>query len=181
VVVDWGQLKFLYNSWLNLLSHDHAVAYGLSVLGWLYTWFGIEVNKLGLIIVGAILFMIPLIRFKKYKDYYFRLLALASILLWVVIFNHKAESPTFVIAVSGVGIWYFSQQRSIENLVLLILVFILTSLSPTDIFPRVIRNEWVNPFVLKAVPCILVWVKIIIETTFAKYSPEVYPSPEIEQ
>ncbi len=39
VVVDFAQLKFLYSSWLNLLINDHSVSDGVSVIGWLKTWF----------------------------------------------------------------------------------------------------------------------------------------------
>ena len=35
--------------------------------------------------------------------------------------------------------------------------FVLVSLSPTDVFPRVLREQIVQPFVLKALPCILLW------------------------
>ena len=34
-------------------------------------------------------------------------MTLAAILVWVVIFNHKAESPTYIIAMMGIGISTF--------------------------------------------------------------------------
>jgi len=48
-------------------------------------------------------------------------------------------------------------------LAFVVLLFILTCLSPTDLFPRVIRKEWVEPYVLKAVPCIVLWVVILAQ------------------
>lgn len=99
----------------------------------------------------------------------FRLLLLASVLLWVIVFNHKAESPTFVIAIAGVALWFYSQKRELWKTVLVVVAFIFTSLSPTDLFPYVVRKEWVEPFVLKAVPCIIIWGVIIYEMTFRKY------------
>jgi hypothetical protein len=80
----------------------------------------------------------------------------------VVIFNHKAESPTFVIAMCGVAIWYVTSGRSRWETALLVVTFILVSLSPTDIFPRLWREQIVQPFVLKSVPCIAVWVLLTI-------------------
>ncbi len=154
------QLKFLYKSWYNLLGNDHAIAYGFSVMGLLYTWFGMTVNKTLILLTGVLLLSIPLLRFKQYGNYNFRLLTLSSLLIWVVIFNHMSESPTFIIAISGVSIWFITREKSILNIILLIFAIILTSLSPTDVFPKVIRDEYVTPYALKALPCVLIWIKI---------------------
>jgi hypothetical protein len=87
----------------------------------------------------------------------------------MIIFNHKAESPTFVIALSGIAIWFFSQKKNYLNIILVVFAFILASLSPTDIFPAFLRKNIVIPYVLKAVPCILIWAKIIYELMFNKF------------
>ncbi|MPR37076.1 DUF2029 domain-containing protein [Cytophagaceae bacterium SJW1-29] len=163
LVVSFDQFVFLYKSWWYMLANDHSTSDGLSVVGWLKTWFGWEVNKTLISGVGACLFCLPLLRISQYGTYIFRIWLLASVLLWVVIFNHKAESPTFIIAVCGVALWYFSQVPKPENRVLLLLTFVFTILSATDIFPPSVRNEWFKPFVVKAIPCILVWVKITVD------------------
>lgn len=162
------QLVFLYKSWLNMLQNDHSISYGYSVAGWLYSWFGIETKGLSLLL-GAILLLVPLIFIKNYKDQKFRLLYLASLLIWVVIFNHKAESPTFIIAIAGVAIWGFYTNKGWLNIALLCFAALFTILSPTDIFPRSLRQSFVEPYVMKAVPCILIWFKITWELlTFRK-------------
>ncbi len=170
LVVDWDQLVFLYKSWANLLANDHSASEGLSVASWLKTWFGWPVNKTLVTVVGVVLFCLPLFRIKAYQKYTFRLLLLASVLVWVVIFNHKAESPTFIIAASGVALWYFGQAPKIENLVLMLLAFVFTVLAATDLFPRFIRNEYFQPYVVKAVPCILVWGKITFDLLVKDFS-----------
>lgn len=181
LVVDWERLIFLYKSWANLLANDHSASEGLSVASWLKTWFGWPVNKTLVSVVGAVLFCLPLLRIKANQDYTFRLLLLASVLVWVVIFNHKAESPTFIIAVSGVALWYFGQAPKVENLVLLLLALVFTVLAATDVFPRFIQNEYFQPYVVKAVPCILVWGKITFDLLTLKTlnsAPEsVLPAP----
>ncbi|WP_114782276.1 glycosyltransferase family 87 protein [Botryobacter ruber] len=171
LVVDAGQLVFLYKSWWNMLTHDHDISYGFSVMGWLYTWFGLDLPKTGVVLAGAVLFCVPLIRFRLYQDFTFRILLLASILLWVIIFNHKAESPTFIVAMCGVAIWFFSQEKKKENMVLFFLAILITSFSPSDIFPRFVREQYFVPYVVKAVPCILIWFKLVYEMTFRKYAP----------
>lgn len=163
LVVDADQLVFLYKSWWNMLANDHSISEGLSVVGWLTTWFGWDVNKTLLSGLGVVFFCLPLLRVKQYSSYIFRIWLLASVLLWVIIFNHKAESPTFIIAVCGVALWYFSQAPKTNNFVLLLLTFVFTILATTDIFPRSIRTEWFQPYVVKAIPCILVWGKLIID------------------
>ncbi|MGV3588918.1 MAG: glycosyltransferase family 87 protein [Adhaeribacter sp.] len=175
-VVSTEQFWALYQSWLHLLVNDHSISDGYSVMGWFRTWFNFKPDKLHVLLVGALLFCLSLLRVDRYHDYYFRLQALASVLIWVIIFNHRAESATFIIAMSGVVIWYFSQERKPENLILFILAFVFTQMAHTDIFPRFVRKEYFQPYVVKAVPCILIWAKIMYDMLFAKYSPR---QPEI--
>jgi hypothetical protein len=161
--VDWEQFIELYASYFNLLLNDHDASYGFSVMGWIHSWFSIDVNKNMVVAAGVILFLIPLFRIKMYKEFMFKYLLVCSVLLWIVIFNHKAESPTFIIAMSGVALWFVKSEKNVFNIVLFVGAFILTSLSPTDIFPRYLREEFVNPYNLKAFPCILIWFKIIYD------------------
>ncbi len=180
LVVDWEQLVFLYESWANLLANDHSASEGLSVAGWLHTWFGWTVDKTLVTAAGVILFCLPLLRIRVYQDYTFRLLLLASVLVWVVIFNHKAESPTFVIAVSGVALWYFGQAPKTENGVLLLLTFVFTVLAATDVFPRFIRDEYFQPYVIKVVSCILVWGKITFDLLKMKFVKNEIQAPDLQ-
>jgi hypothetical protein len=89
----------------------------------------------------------------------------------MVIFNHMAESPTFIIAVAGVAIWFYSQKPTTLNIALLILAVVFTCLSPTDIFSTYVRKEIFQPYVVKAVPCILIWLKISYDLLFDKINP----------
>jgi len=154
-------LKSLYISWFHLLSTDHSASLGFSVMGWLSTWFHAGINKDLIVLLGAILCSIPLFVKEKFKNLDFRLLMLSSILIWIVIFNHKAESPTFIIAISGVAIWFFFRKTTPLNLSLLIIAFIFTSLSATDLCPRYIHDNIIERYAIKAVPCILIWFKIL--------------------
>ena len=181
LVVDFDQFIFLYKSWANLLSNDHSISDGLSVIGWLKTWFNLQLNKTYVSLAGAILFCIPLLRIREYQNFTFRMLLLASIMIWVVIFNHRAESPTFVIAITGVALWYYGQSANKANYVLLVLAFVFTALSPTDLFPRFIRNEWMKPYVVKAVPCILIWAKITYDLLFVKLTPRIERQEVLEK
>jgi hypothetical protein len=160
LVISFSQLIFLYESWNRLLANDFDASYGFSVAGIIHSWFQLEVSKNWVVLLGAFVFCIPLVRYKCYRRLNFRRLYLASVLIWVVIFNHKAESPTFIIAMAGVVIWFFSQKKSALNIALLIFSFVLTVLSPTDFFPKYWRENYVIPYALKALPCVLIWLKI---------------------
>lgn len=169
VVSGYDGLLAQYQSWWKMLKEDHSASVGLSVMGWLQTWFGYNGSKTLITLGGVALFCLPLIKVQQYSDYTFRLLLTASVLLWVIIFNHKAESPTFVIAIAGAALWYFMQPKNTAALVLIVLAFVFTSLSPTDLFPPPVRKQLIEPYVLKAVPCIFIWGVLIYQMMFKKY------------
>jgi hypothetical protein len=179
VAVDAHQLSFLYRSWLNLLLNDRSASIGLSVMGLLESWFHWSPSKNVITLAGLVLLLLPLIHIRQYKDYSFRLLYLASLLIWMVIFNHKAESPTFIIVMSGIGIWYFSQRPDPLNRVLLVLAFLLICMSVSDLVPSSIRSGFVRPYGIKAVMAIVIWCKILYEQLTLRYKP--LPLAEIPQ
>lgn len=88
----------------------------------------------------------------------FRALGLAALMVWMVIFNHKAESPTFVIAVTPALWWLLRNRVELVLQIMLVALILLSVLSPTDVFPTVLRKEWVEPYHLKALPAVLVWI-----------------------
>ncbi len=140
-VVDLGRLFNIYQSWFHLLRTDQPpTVYGYSVFGWLKMWFHFQPDRIWILIPGVMIYLLPFTKIKMYRDFDFRLIALSSLLIWIVIFNHMAESPTFIIAMAGVSIWFFTRKSTIINIVLFVLAIILTSLSATDIFP----HEFVN-------------------------------------
>lgn len=122
---------------------------------------------------GVPLFLLPYIRIKQYKHYSFQLMILASTLLFLVLFSSGSESPTYIIAVSGVLIWFFLQkERSPLILGMLIFVIILTCFSPSDLFPKSIKINYVVKYSLKAVPCIVVWFRVIYELMFKDFEKD---------
>lgn len=179
VAVGPDQFVFLYKSWGRMLAEDRSISDGLSVIGWLKSWFGWQVDKTWVNIAGMLIFCVPLLKIKAYDNFVFRALVLASVLVWVVIFNHRAESPTFIIAIAGVAVWYYFQETSKPNYVLLVLAFVFTTLSPTDLFPKFVRNEFFWPYNIKAVPCILIWGKIIYDLLFSNLAPRIERAPAV--
>ena len=159
--VNFEQLVFLYKSWYRLLAEDRATQYGISLLGLIHTWFNADPDKNMLTLAGLALLFLPLVRINRYKELNFRINYFAALLIWLIIFNHRAESPTYIVAISGIAIWFFSSPQKPMDKYLLIFALILTSFSPSDLFPRYLRVHFVVPYTLKALPCILIWMKLI--------------------
>jgi hypothetical protein len=162
-VIDLKQLIYLYESWGKLLKTDQLNSTGISVMGILQTWFRFSVSKNIVGFIGMILFLLPLLQTRKYKFYDFRLLTLCSALIWVVIFNYKAESPTYIISICGIAIWFFSRTKTRINIICVILTFIFTSLSRGDLFPYFIREEFIKPYCIKGLFSIIIFGKILYE------------------
>ncbi len=163
-----GQLELLYRSWARLhTASTHAASFGLSVQGWLKTWFGLEPPRLAVLAVGGALAAAPLANLPARPRLDFRLVYLASLLTWMVVFNHLAESPTFVIAMCGVGLWAFSRPLTPLRSALAGAAFFFVSFAYSDLFPRDLRAQYVRPYVLKAVPVILAWMAMTAEQLLA--------------
>lgn len=158
-----------YKSWWLLLKNDHDASVGISLFGLLHSWLGID-SKNSILAIGTILLMLPLLRYKSFISASFRQLFLASILIWVVILNHKAEAPGYIIAVCGVAIWYFTQPSNRLNTLLLFIALIFTVLEPTDAFPKPFRDTYFTPNFVCVVPCVLVWVKVMWELMTGDFS-----------
>lgn len=177
VVVSPSWLIFLYQSWRTNLQQDQASwSFGLDLPGLMRSLFHLpDANRYVVPIGLAILIAVLLLRRRAWHDRAFRLLALASVLVWVIIFNFRAESPSMIIAVTGVAIWYFfdparqanessalwTGPRDLSawlNLLLLIGVFLFTEMATTDAVPRAARRH-LN-FYSEVDPVILVWFKM---------------------
>jgi hypothetical protein len=161
--VSTDQLLLLYKSWYNIVLNDYTSEYGISLSGLLHSWFHTQPKKNLVLLVGLIFLCLPLIRINLYKEFNFRLTFFASLLIWMIIFNHRAESPTFIIAMTGIAFWFFTSEKKPVDYSLIIMAFILTSISPTDLFPRSLREHFVLPYVLKALPCVLIWIKLTVD------------------
>lgn len=160
-----------YGDWFISLSEKNGqnqtlTSYqDISLMGFVRRILGdASISNLYFLALGVPIFALPYLRIKQYKNYSFQLMILASTLLFLVLFSSGSESPTYIIAVAGVMIWFFLQKkRSPLMLGMLIFVIILTSLSPSDLFPKSVKVNYIIKYSLKAVPCIIVWFRVIYE------------------
>lgn len=125
---------------------------------------GAEISNLTFLLPGIVLFGLPYIRIKQYKNLAFQMMILASTLLFIVLFSSGSESPTFIIAVSGVMLWFLMQkEKTAVDIALLVFVIILTCFSFSDLFPKSIKENYIMKYSLKALPCCVVWFRVCYE------------------
>lgn len=161
-----------YIAWIEALSSKgsgnlFSLMQNISLLGILRKVSGLSTYSdllpigIGLAVYGA-----PFLRFGQYNSRTFRLMILATTLLFVVLFSTGSESSSYIILFPAVALWYVARpigQRHWTDTALLIGTFVLSSLSPTDIFPRYLRETWVVPYALKALFPSLVWLRVSYE------------------
>ncbi|MFN8352897.1 MAG: glycosyltransferase family 87 protein [Spirosomataceae bacterium] len=157
LVTSPAQLLSEYQQWLTVASSS-KVGSQVSVMGILKSWFGLDVNFTLVEAVGLLLFLLPFLQFNKWQSLDFQRLMIAYFLVFVIIFNPMAESPTYVYAITGVALWFTWQAPPTRlDWVLLALVIVFCSLSPSDLFPPSLRHGFFEPYSIKAFPCFLVW------------------------
>ncbi len=157
LVTDLQTLITQYESWLHLLANDPSHELNFSIMTITERFFGSAPADRWYLIPGFVLLVLPLVRIAHWKHRAFQLLWLSSLMIWVVIFNHKAESPTFAVAVLGVAVWALTEKASRLKTGLLLFVFVVTVLSLTDFVPPWAREHVVRAYALKVLPCIVVW------------------------
>ena len=130
-------------------------------------------SDLFVILPGLALFGLPYLRFGQYRHLAFRYAILSSVLLFVVLFSTGSESSTYIIPFAGIALWYATSpwKRSGWDVALLVFAFVLSSLSPSDLFPRSLREAYVLPYALKALPPTLIWLRLSYELLTRDYAP----------
>ena len=186
----WGAVMFLapmiisspdyiisqYQEWFVDISMKNSenfdsIAQNISLLGLVHRTTGLAFSDLWLIGPGLVAFALPYLRLSQYQYTAFRQTLLASVLMFVVLFSTGSESSGYIIAFVGVVVWYTAApwERTGWDVALMVFVFVLSSLSPSDLFPAYLRREWVQPYALKALPVVLVWLKLCYEMCSKNY------------
>ena len=131
-------------------------------------------SDLWVVLPAMLLYLVPLVRWRQYASKDFRLSVLASTLMFIVLFSNGSESSTYLIPFVGVALWFVASPQSTGrlrwvNIALVGFVFVFSSLSPTDLFPRALYRGFMVPYALKALPVALVWLKLLGEMTLCRY------------
>ncbi|MBK0379484.1 glycosyltransferase family 87 protein [Mucilaginibacter segetis] len=155
----------------NVNSHRAYVC----VMGVISSVFGIvRLSNLTVLLPAMAIFGFSLIRIKYWGNVKYQLLTLASVLIFTTIYSSGSEPPTYIIAFIGVGIWFVNLERPITlfERFLIIFALLLTSFGASDLFPRYVRVNYILRYNLIAVPCFIIWIKIIYEMLTRKFDNE---------
>ena len=170
LVVSPAELAAQYRSWRAVEAVD-ALSVGGGGGGGLYGGvmqqlrliFGVSWPNWPVQLAGTVLLMLPLARWRNWEDAAFRLRFLCALLVYMVIFNHQSESPSFVIAVTGIAIWFVTTPRTWWHTTVMVLTILVVSISSTDITPKSWQRDFFVHYRLKTIPCTLAWLTMIWE------------------
>lgn len=148
--------------WVTVLQRDSGLQ-GQSVMRLLSDWFGLASPNWIVQLSGVGLLVSPALVGSLWSDRAFRLRFLSSLLVFLVIFNHESESASFVVATTGIAIWFVTTRRTWWRTMLLGLVVLAVSVPRLFFFPYQVYHDVIRPHALDAFPCIVVWVVMQVE------------------
>ena len=156
-----ASLAAQYRSWLVVENADRTQP-GMMWIGGALEWArGAPVPHAPIQLVGLTWMLFATYRcMSQWSDATVRRLFLASTLVFATIFNHQAESPSYVIAFTGIGIWWSVLRRARWRDAVMVGAFVFGSVSGTDIAPGTWRQIYLFTWQLKAIVATVVWCAI---------------------
>ncbi len=168
LVIGWDSLILQYKNWLVLLRSDAAQSYGFSLMGVIHSFTHSDFDRLPIQLAGGISLVLSFLYFRK-GDQQQRLMSLVSLCYFLIVFNHKSESPTFIIAMIGFGI----HQHFIRNQKLRwgLIIFTLgcVSLMYSDLF-RSIKQSHLDRYCVKVWPFLILYPLALFQGFLTKRS-----------
>ena len=139
-----------YADWLKMISSDE-IKEGMSIVG---RWGKTHSAELAITIGGLILLMtsfaVTTCNADARNSYYSRATLCCYLLVWLVLFNRAAETPTYMLAVTGMACWFRLDGVNRNNILAISLVLLVTYLFPSDLFPpfihRFFREHHLKPY-----------------------------------
>jgi len=161
LVTSPARLLAQYASWRAIEATD-SLHRGFTVMQMIELASGAGLPNWPIQLAGIVVLIAPVVVQRwRWHDWDLRRLYLCSVLVFCVIFNHQAESPTFVIGITGVAIWFASIQRpSRLEWALLGFIVVFTILASSDAMPRAIQRDFFDRYRVKTVPLIVLWIEL---------------------
>jgi len=140
-----------------------ALNQDMSVMGMIRRISGnYELSNIPVLLGAVALFGLQYLNVKSYNNIIYQLGILASTLLCVVLFSTGSESCTYIIAMSGVAIWFVLQKKPYSKYVIILLILtLLFTILTSGIGPGYIRKEILKAYSLLALPYFMIWITII--------------------
>ncbi len=159
LVVSPSALVAQYKSWSGLETLE-AGLYGSSVMG-LVRDVGLDWPPWPLQLIGAAIVLAALLAMvSHWNDRSLRLQFLGVVMVFCVLFNHRSERQSAVIAISGAVIWFLASEGAAWRTALFSLVYALVVISGTDFIPDVIK-ALLPPQARFTIPLTILWLAML--------------------
>lgn len=158
LVTDISTLGMQYRSWLALHAAQQADV-GQSAMAVLRAAVGVAPRQWLVQVVGTGILLLPLFLGRRAlsERRQLRVMLLSSVLIYAVLFNHKAEKQSYVIAIAGVAVWWASSPHKAWRLAVAALVVACTNLPSADFVPATVKAA-MTPLWRGPIPCTLFWL-----------------------
>lgn len=164
-----------YAEWFATLADKNALNaeafyQNISTLGMVHKISGWWGSDLWMLVPAVVLFMLPAVRVRQFANEGFQWALVASVLMCIVLFSTGSESSGYIIAMTGVALWYVTApwQRSRTDWWLMVAALVFASFG-SDFLPHSVRYSLIWPYALKALPVTIVWLKLIYEMCVRDY------------
>ena len=127
-----------------------------------------ELSNFLFLSIGCLLFMLPFRFVDRFSKRKFQLMALSSVLLFPVLFSTGSEDCTYIIAITGVGIWYVLEKNNGLKHVLLPILLFITCNFPLLLFPVFAKAHPLSLSIL-SLPYFLVWMRVLYNAVKDKH------------
>ncbi|MFY0252872.1 glycosyltransferase family 87 protein [Chitinophaga sp. 30R24] len=166
-----------YFDWFAAIVHKNELNVGklvtfqdISAGGFIKRVFCIPgLSNMAVLIPAIILFLLQYTQLKYRYNSRYRLYILCSTLMFPVLFSTSSESPTYIIAVPAICIWYVLQPFNRLNNTLIFFGILLVSFSHSDILTPWFRSHIAVPYAIKALPCLVLWLWLAYEILTQKF------------
>jgi hypothetical protein len=166
-----------YFEWYAALVHknslnvgDNAIFQDISAGGFIKRVFHVPgLSSLAVLIPAVVLFLLQYTQLKYRYNSRYRLYILCSTLMFPVLFSSSSESPTYIIAIPAICIWYVMQPATRWNNIFIFFAILLVSFSHSDVVTPWVRKNLAVPYALKALPCLVLWLMIAYEIYTRKF------------
>lgn len=119
---------------------------------------------------GLLLYGASYLRYRVWGDVRFRLLLLASTLLFVVLFSSGTEICSYILAAPGVLIWWFTAHRR-RGWHWVVVGLLFVGVFANALFPPPIYYDVVFTYALKALPFAVVWFAVSAQLLYGRFLP----------
>lgn len=168
VKIPVAELADYYRSWISALT-EHNLSRTYHTIFYIKPFFQEPPSWSGIARIAsmAVLAIITVANRRKYSKLSFRVQSLGILMGWVILFGTASEYHTYVIALLGYTIWYYSRRPSVTDKILYWANFVILGLMPIDLLcPGSVWRFFFLTITLNIWIFTITWIRMIYITFF---------------